>query len=342
MSATEEPSEAEESGKDKNPDSAPTSLPAESNTGTPSSSHRSHASSVTARTGGSVSTGTASSDSARSSGKKVNRRKERRTKAEEEEASRNEESTQERGQTSEGGEKSRDEEEDDEEEYDDGSSWTQSVSSSPSRESDFDESESSSSEEDVTGPPQLRCHRCEQIMEFDPGSSFVQCYRCSAVNFVLPQEDGEEVHEGGKVLGVICPSCLTTNLTPFNKRLVRCGVCGTLSLVSPPVEEKTDKKGRYAKEARQTAKFAGDDGVFSDADGLERSKSSKRSRRPSGLRTNSTSSMIGCEGEDLNSSDLLEPTESEFSQKVRHETSEGREKEIKRRDRRKHKSSVHR
>lgn len=145
-----------------------------------------------------------------------------------------------------------------------------------------------------------------------------------------------------QVLGVICSSCLTTNLTPFNKRLVRCGVCGTLSLVSPPVEEKTDRRGKYAKETRQTEKFAGDDGAFADADVLERSKSSRRSRSQSGLRSNSTSSVTGYGRDDFNSSDSLEPTESEFSQKVRREASEGREKETKRRERRKQKSSVHR
>ncbi|KEP61010.1 UNVERIFIED_CONTAM: hypothetical protein HHA_299980 [Hammondia hammondi] len=85
-------------------------------------------------------------------------------------------------------------------------------------------------DDSATSSLRIRCRRCEQLMEFDPGSRFVQCCRCSAINQVLPRgEDG--VHAGGEVLGMICARCLTTNLTPSDKLLVRCGVCGTISVV---------------------------------------------------------------------------------------------------------------
>ncbi|CBZ56046.1 conserved hypothetical protein [Neospora caninum Liverpool] len=102
------------------------------------------------------------------------------------------------------------------------------------------------------GPPRIRCRRCAQLMEFDPGSRFVQCYQCAAINRVLPRGD-DGVHAGGEVLALICPSCLTTNLAPRDKLIVRCGVCGTLSVVPSAdrlVCEAPGERGVRTAEAR--------------------------------------------------------------------------------------------
>ncbi|PFH37617.1 hypothetical protein BESB_040750 [Besnoitia besnoiti] len=103
--------------------------------------------------------------------------------------------------------------------------------SSEASQTDEEESEYLSDDDEPKGPPRIRCHRCAQVMEFDPGSRFVQCYRCAAINSVLCQVSDDGAHEGGKVVGVICPCCMTTNLATSDKVMVRCGLCSTLSVI---------------------------------------------------------------------------------------------------------------
>lgn len=169
MSTTEKSGEAEERGHDKTPRSAQAPLPARSlSRGALASSH---GSSVVAHTDSTASGGVVSPESERSSSKETSRKKITRRTVQGAEANRRQQAIQEREDTLSEGES---EKAANGEEYtDDSGSWSRDrTPSSYSVESESDASETSDGE--VTGPPHLRCHRCQQVMEFDPGSRFVQ------------------------------------------------------------------------------------------------------------------------------------------------------------------------
>lgn len=112
-------------------------------------------------------------------------------------------------------------------------------------------------------------------------NSFVQCKAFSSTTSLRVFQ---------QVLGVICSSCLTTNLAPFSTRLVRCGVCGTLSLVSSRVDEKENKK--EVTEARRTEKAAATDDEEEDVGVTERRKERSGSRGRSGSLSSSEASSL--------------------------------------------------
>mmetsp|Transcript_18431 Transcript_18431/g.46039 ORF Transcript_18431/g.46039 Transcript_18431/m.46039 type:complete len:132 (+) Transcript_18431:230-625(+) len=83
--------------------------------------------------------------------------------------------------------------------------------------------------------PRITCHHCRTLLEYPDGSSYVQCFVCSAMNAVVNTDtaaEGEDYPIGGRTINMLCAVCGTSNLAPWGTHYVRCGSCGTVSDVS--------------------------------------------------------------------------------------------------------------
>lgn len=67
--------------------------------------------------------------------------------------------------------------------------------------------------------PRITCHHCRTLLEYPEGSSYVQCFVCSAMNAVVatsaPEttDGGDTTYPtGGRTINMLCAVCGTSNL----------------------------------------------------------------------------------------------------------------------------------
>jgi len=66
--------------------------------------------------------------------------------------------------------------------------------------------------------PRITCHHCRTLLEYPEGSSYVQCFVCSAMNAVVNTTDDNgdgNYPVGGRTINMLCAVCGTSNLGIF-------------------------------------------------------------------------------------------------------------------------------